>query len=396
LTVVDTGSKFTYWGQIIILLLIQAGGLGIMTFSTFFILLIFGNFSILDRELIQQTLTQKPIRNITSFLKMIVGVTLILEALGAILLAWRFSNCMPLNKALYYGAFHSISAFCNAGFSLFTNSFEDFNTDYVINIVLIILIISGGLGFVILLDLKQKLKGKKGKERSDLSFHTKLVLNTTVVLIFVGALLFFLFEMKNGLNDLPLDVKILASFFQSITTRTAGFNTINISVLSNSTLFFMIILMFIGASPGSCGGGIKTSTFGILIAFLVAKFQNRQDVNIYHRRVPEEIISRTISIIIFSIIVILFFTLILLKSELGELSHQHSRGLFLEILFEVNSAFGTVGLSTGITSTLSSLGKVILSIVMFIGRLGPLTVALAIGARQAYKYKYPKENFLVG
>ena len=396
LIVVDTGTAFSTFGQIVILILIQIGGLGIMTLSTFFIFIVVGQFSILNRDVIQETLTQKPIKNLASLLKTTFLLTIILETIGAILLTLRFVNAFPLKKAAYLGIFHSISAFCNAGFSLFYNSFENYEADYVINAILIILIILGGIGYIVLQDLRQGLRKKNGRCFFQISFHSKIVLVTTLFLIIFGAINIFILEHENVLHGYPLDIKMLTSVFQSVTTRTAGFNTLNISDLTNVSLFFIIILMFIGASPGSCGGGIKTTTFTALIAFLISRFRNQREVNIRYRRVPEEIISKVISITFFSIIVIIVATLTLMVSEIGEVSHQQSRGMFVEILFEVVSAFGTVGLSTGLTTSLTVFGKILISLVMFIGRLGPLTVALAIGAKEPLKFRYAKENFLVG
>lgn len=396
LIVVDTGTAFSTFGQIIILILIQIGGLGIMTLSTFFIFIVAGQFSILNRDVIQETLTQKPIKNLTSLLKTTFLLTILLETIGAILLTLRFVNSFPLKKAAYLGIFHSVSAFCNAGFSLFYNSFEDYKADYAINVILIILIIMGGIGYIVLQDLRQGLRKKKKRWVFQISFHSKIVLVTTLFLIIFGSINILLLENNNVLRDNPLSIKMLTSVFQSVTTRTAGFNTINIADLTNVSLFFMIILMFIGASPGSCGGGIKTTTFAALIAFLISRFRNQREVNIRYRRVPEEIVSKVISITFFSIIVIIVATLTLTISEIGQVPHLQSRGMFLEILFEVVSAFGTVGLSTGLTSSLTVFGKLLISLVMFIGRLGPLTIALAIGAKEPVKYSYAKENFLVG
>ena len=396
LTTVDISNNFTVAGQIIIAILIQIGGLGIMTLSTFFMFLIMGRFSIFDAEIIQATLTQKPIKNLANFLKLIFCFTFIVEIVGAVLLSLRFVFYMPLKQALYYGFFHSVSAFCNAGFSLFSTSFMAYQGDIFINIILMGLIIVGGLGFMVVLDLARYIRCLWAGTRFQLSVHSKIVISISTVLIFSGALIFFLLEMHNALAGVPFLSKWMAAFFQSVTARTAGFNTIDIANLSNTTLFLLVLLMFIGASPGSCGGGIKTSTFGILIAFLLAKFQNQIDINIFKRRVPGDIIARTISITFFSILVITLFTLMLSYSELGDLSHHDSRGMFLEVLFEVVSAFGTVGLSTGITSSLSSIGKVFIILLMYIGRLGPLTIALAIVAKEPLRYKYPKENVLVG
>ncbi|OQX84702.1 hypothetical protein B6D60_08900 [candidate division KSB1 bacterium 4484_87] len=239
------------------------------------------------------------------------------------------------------------------------------------------------------------LRRKKNKLQR-LSFHSRVVLIISAVLIVVGTIVFFLLELGNTIADVPWGSKFFISLFQSITCRTAGFNTVDISILSNSTLFFMIILMFIGASPGSCGGGIKTTTAGVIGAMLHARFKNHQEVNIAYRRLPEEVVSRAISIAFFSSVIIVMATILLMIFEQGSISHQASSGLFLESLYEVVSAFGTVGLSTGLTSTLSATGKIILVLTMFIGRLGPLTIALAIGRKQLPSFKYAEEKLLIG
>lgn len=396
LVVVDTGSKFTMLGQIVVLILIQAGGLGIMTLSTFFTYLVIGRLSISDQEVLQDTLTQSPIKNIADLLRTIFLFTLSIELIGAGVLALCFSNQFPIGKACYYGLFHSIAAFCNAGFALFQNNLIDYVADWKVNVMIMILIILGGIGFIVLNEVKNYFFARKRHQRRTLSFHSKLVLIITAVLIIAGALIILIFENSNIFDQKPIHVKLLASFFQSVTSRTAGFNTVDISLLTNSSLFFIIILMMIGASPGSCGGGIKTTTAGVIAAMLFARFQNREDVNILHRRIPDEIVSKAISVTFFSIFIILFFIIVLMVSEVGDTSHQESRGLFLEALFEVVSAFGTVGLSTGITSGLSFIGKFIIIITMFIGRVGPLTVAYAIGKKYTPRFRYAQEKVLIG
>lgn len=396
LIVVDTGSKFTVLGQIVILILIQTGGLGIMTFSTFFTFLVLGRLSIADRDILQDTLTQSPFKNIAGLLKTIFVFTMIIELIGALLLSFCFLKQMPFGKAIYFGLFHSISAFCNAGFALFQNSFMDYVGDWKINLIIVILIILGGIGFIVLNELKNYAFQKKRQQGLAFSFHTKLVLIVTAVLIVVGAFFILIFENGNVLEHQPIPVKILASIFQSVTARTAGFNTVDISMLTNSSLFFIIILMMIGASPGSCGGGIKTTTAGVIMAMLFARFQNRENVNLFRRRIPDEIVSKAISVTFFSTFIVLFFIILLMIFELGDLSHQDSRGLFLETFFEVVSAFGTVGLSTGITAGLSSIGKFFIVITMFIGRIGPLTVALAIGTKFTPRFRYAQERVLIG
>jgi trk system potassium uptake protein TrkH len=262
----------------------------------------------------------------------------------------------------------------------------------VVNLTLLLLIVMGGLGFIVIFEL--------GHQRSfqweKMSLHSRLVLIITALLILGGTLLFFILEYQNTIKNLPWGSKILVSLFQSITTRTAGFNTVDIGLLSNPTLFVIIILMAIGASPGSCGGGIKTTTFAIIVSFIVSRFRNRENVNLFFRRVPSHIVSKAISISFFTLVLIILGTTLLLISELAEVSHQESRGMFLELLFEVTSAFGTVGLSTGSTPNLTPLGRLIIVFLMFVGRLGPLTIALAIGRKDKLHYKYAEENVLVG
>lgn len=396
LTVVDTGTKFSLTGQLIILILMQIGGLGIMTISSFFLFIIFGQISMTDRDVIIETLTQRPIKNLVSLIRTTFSFVMITEFLGACGLTIRFLYDYPPDKAIYYGIFHSVSAFCNAGFSLFSNSFIDYHGDLLINGTLMSLIILGGIGFYVFLDLKQSIWKYNIRFLSHLSFNSKIVFLTTLMLIVTGALIFYISESHNTLVEMNTTERILVSFFQSVTARTAGFNTVDISILSNTSLFFIIILMFIGASPGSCGGGIKTSTFTVLYSFVIAKFKNQNDVNLFKHRIPDETVSRAVSIAFFSIIMIVLFTLSLLICELRGISPQDSRGQFLELLFEVFSAFGTVGLSTGITTGLSNLGKLLVSILMLIGRLGPLTVAIAFSSQKRMKYRYPKENLLIG
>ena len=396
LIVVDTSTKFTEFGQLIILILIQLGGLGIMTFSTFFIFLIIGKFSISERDVIQETLIQSPIKNLAGLLKTIFLFTIIIEALGAVVLSICFIQQMPLKDALIHGVFHSISAFCNAGFSLNQNSFINYQGDVIINFTLIFLITSGGLGFIVLHELRKFLLNKRKNKKISFSYHTKMVLCISSILIVFGFLIILFFEHGNVLSQQSLKNKFLLSFFQSVTCRTAGFNSVDISLLTNSTLFFMIILMFVGASPGSCGGGVKTTTASVLVAMLSARFKNRDDVNIANRRIPEDIISRAISITFFSVFIIITATILLMTFEQGGISHQQSRGMFLESFFEVISAFGTVGLSTGLTAELSSIGKGIIIATMFVGRLGPLTIALAIGKKEKPRFKYAQEKILIG
>lgn len=392
LVVVDTGARFTLLGQLIILMMIQLSGLGIMTFSTAFLYILEGRLSLGSRDLLHETLSQGPMPNLKSLLKTVFFATIVIEGIGSIILSLRFLLEMPPAQAIYHGIFHAISAFCNAGFALYSDSLMAYRGDLIVNFTISILIILGGLGFIVIYELHRV----RELRWSSLSFHIRLVLVMTILLIVAGAILFFFLEIKNSIEKLPWDTKILASFFQSVTARTAGFNTINIGSLSNPTLFILIILMFIGASPASCGGGIKTTTFAILISMLKARFSNQENVNLFYRRIPSETVSKAISITFFSFICVTACTVLLLITELAGLSHRESRGLFMELLFEVTSAFGTVGLSTGTTPNLSSAGRILITMMMFIGRLGPLTIAMTVGRKEKAYYKYAQEKVLVG
>jgi len=392
LVVVDTGTAFTHFGQFVILGLIQLGGLGIMTFSTFFIYLLGGRIPLGSRDLLQETISQGPFQNLKALLKSVLLTTFFVEFIGAFILALRFWFEMPLNKAIYYGIFHSISAFCNAGFALYSDSFVGYKSDLVINFTLSALIVLGGLGFIVIFEVD-----RLRRQRSiGLSLHSRLVLFVTAILILCGTFLILLLEYKNTMEDLSWTSKILTSLFQSVTTRTAGFNTLDIGLLSNPTLFILILLMFIGASPGSCGGGIKTTTFAILMSLFKNRFLNQDEVNLMDRRIPSEIISKAISVTFFSLILIALFTILLLITELAGLSHLESRGLFLEILFEVMSAFGTVGLSTGLTPHLSSEGRLLIALMMFIGRLGPITIAMSVGQEKKRRFRFAQESIMIG
>ncbi len=396
LIVRDTGTDFTIFGQIIILILIQAGGLGIMTISTFFMFLVSGRLGILEREVLFDTLSQNPVRNLTRLLIIVFAYTFVIEAVGCTFLTYHFHKSYPAYQSLYLGIFHSVSAFCNAGFSLFSDSFLSYQDNAVINIAVCGLIVLGGLGFVVTFDLFLNRRNVGRHYWRSLSLHSRLVITVTAILIAASTLIFFLLENKNTLYGMPLGRKIIVSLFQAITTRTAGFNSIEIRSLANSTLFVFIILMFIGASPGSCGGGIKTTTFAIFIKSIYSRFRMRDDTNLFLRRIPKATVSKATAIIFFSLFILTLLTLLLMVFELPEVAHTETRGTFLEYVFESISVYGTVGLSMGVTNGLHNAGKVIIVLLMFIGRLGPLTVALALKGKREPKFLYAQENIMVG
>jgi trk system potassium uptake protein TrkH len=397
LIVVDTGSRFTPFGQVVILALIQLGGLGIMTFSTLFLLMVGKGLSIKHRLILQESLSQYPLKDMFRLLRYVISFTLVVEVLGALLLYGRFIRLYPPGQAAYHAVFHSISAFCNAGFSLYQTSFVAFQSDLGINLVMTALIILGGLGFFVMADLNIMERLTSFKTPRRLSLHTKTVFAVTGSLLLAGTLLVLLLEWRNTLAGLPIETKLITSFFQAVTARTAGFNTLFTDKLNNATLFLLITLMFIGASPGSTGGGIKTSTFGVLVALMLARLRGRRNVELFHRTVSLAIVSRAISVAALALITVAFITIVLTVTEGGLVNSHLERGRFLELLFETTSAFGTVGLSTGVTSSLTILGKILVSITIFIGRVGPLTLALAIGQKAVRStYEYPEENVMVG
>jgi trk system potassium uptake protein TrkH len=396
LAVFDIGSRLTRFGQNVLLISIQAGGLGIITFSTFFILIVGGSISFRGQNILQETFSQQPMADFGALLKSIFVVTLAIELTGALLLYLRFSQLHPPSTAAYYSVFHSVSAFCNAGFALYPDNFIRFQSDWYFNLIICALIICGGLGFVVYHDLGEFFLRRERRRGTSLSFHTRLTVLVTVLLIIGGAAGFFFFEFNNVLQPLDWSTKILASLFQSVTPRTAGFNTVPFDQLTNGALFLIIILMFIGGASGSCAGGIKTGTFAVLIGLAWARFRDQQEVNLLQRRIPENVVSKAVSVTLFAVLVIVFFTFLLMQSELGSAMLKQARFHFIEILFETTSAFGTVGLSAGVTPALTDFGKFVISLVMFLGRVGPLTVAIAVVKSVSRRYKYASETFLVG
>jgi trk system potassium uptake protein TrkH len=395
LTVVDTGNAFSLFGQAVILMLIQFGGLGIMTMSTLFLMLAGRRPGLTGQILVQDTFTHSRERRISGILKDVVLFTCAIEGLGMVLLFFCFLPRNDVQTSLYLSIFHSISAFCNAGFSVFSDSFVSYRGNWLLNLVVCFLIVAGGIGFLVLFELKRKLSLRQGA-LSRLSLHSKLVLSTTAILILTGTLLILGMEWKNTLEPLSIPNRFMGALFQSITARTAGFNTLSIGNMANETLFFIMLLMFIGASPGSCGGGVKTTSFATLVMLGVSRFRGQDRPQLFKRSISSVSIGKAVSVIMLSAMVICVGIMLLLMTELGDVGHPSSRGKFLELLFEVVSAFGTVGLSTGITAGLTAISKVVLSGIMFVGRLGPLVVGVALSRDTVSRYYYAEENIMVG
>jgi trk system potassium uptake protein len=386
LSVVDIGKEFTMFGQIVIMILIQLGGLGIMTFSSLIMMAIGKKISYNEKITLKEGLNQETLGGIMKFIRNIVKIVIVIEGIGAIILTICFLKEYSLWKAFYYGVFHSVSAFCNAGFSFYPDSLVKYQNDYLLNFTVAFLIIFGGIGFAVIQAILFYFKDVKNK----INLTSKIAIKITMWLIVSGMIVFFFSEYSNPLTirDMSLPHQILTSFFQSVTTRTAGFNTVDIGHLKPATIFLFYILMIIGASPGSTGGGIKTTTFGVILVSVLSTIKNRENIEIYNRTIPFEIAKRAATILVISISYISVITFAILIIEDKEIS---------AVLFEVISAFATVGLSMGITSSLTDFSKMLIIVTMFIGRLGPLTVAIALSEEKIKtKYKYAEENINIG
>ncbi|MFE0557171.1 TrkH family potassium uptake protein [Paenibacillus lautus] len=386
LVVVDTGTTFSSFGQVVIMLLIQIGGLGFMTMATLFALALKRRISLKDRLILQEAMNQSSMEGIVRLIRRVLLYSLIIEACGAIILSIRWAFDMPIGQAIYYGVFHAVTMFNNAGFDLFGDfrSLTGYVYDPVVNIVVMFLIVSGGIGFIVLSDLIDFRKQRR------LSLHSKVVLTMTATLLLVGFIVILIFEFTNPrtLGSLNWGGKFFGALFQSVTPRTAGANTIDITGLRQATQFFIVILMFIGASPGSTGGGIKTTTFTIMVGAVIAMMRGREDIVMFRYRLAQERVLKALTIALLALLLVLIVSMILSTTE---------EGSFLEILFETTSAFGTVGLSMGLTPELTGFGKILISITMFAGRLGPLTLAYALGPKKGKElYRHPEGKMIIG
>jgi trk system potassium uptake protein TrkH len=396
LIVVDTGSYFTLFGQHIILALIQLGGLGVMTISVTIFLMIGKQVSFKQRMAMQDLFAHTPREDINQLVKSILWFTVIAELSGIALLTVHWTKEYPLTKALHMGVFHSVSAFCNAGFSLFANSFMDYTGDVFLNVVICTLIIFGGIGFPVVYDIYHTVFRSQGK-RVRLSVQTKTVLITTGILILAGTAVFWSVEQNASMQGYSFLGRFLTSLFQSITCRTAGFNTINIATLGNATLAFMIFLMYVGASPGSCGGGIKTTTLAVLGKFAWSRMRNKIRVNMFKKSIPKDTVAKSASLVLISMTIITAAIFFLLLSTPNHPSSGEHHSQFISYLFEVVSAFGTVGLSMGATTQISCLGKLLIITIMLIGRVGVLTFSYLIaGVELTNGIEYAEENIMIG
>jgi trk system potassium uptake protein len=385
LVVVDTGTYFSLFGQLVVLALIQAGGLGIMTLTTLMAIIAGKKIRLRERLVIQEAMNQLALSGVVRLTIYIIKATLILEFVGGTILALRWYMDYGAT-GIYFGYWHAISAFCNAGFDLFGgfNSITHYVEDPIVNITIALLIIFGGIGFTVIADIWNI------RNFTSYSFHSKIVISTTLILIFAGMGVILLSEFNNPqtLGGISGQGKLLASFFQSVTARTAGYNTIDIGSLKEGTLFFIIILMFIGASPGSTGGGIKTTTAATLFLALLATARGNNHSKAFGREIDCQSIQKAFTLTMVAVLLVTGVTFAMTFSE---------EASFIKILFEVTSAFGTVGLSTGITPSLSSIGKLLIIVTMFAGRVGTLTIVMAIALKiNKEKVQYPEGKILIG
>ena len=393
LVVRDTGIDFTLFGQLVILALIQIGGIGIMTFSLIMVSAFRSRMSMDSRSLIAQTLAGVGYwEDFWPLLRLVLRFTVVAEVSGALLLWIRFQGQLGTLRAAYFAVFHSISAFCNAGFSLWGDSFTAYQDDVLVNLVVCALIILGGLGYIVVWEGLQA-----RHRRGPMSLHSKIALSVSGVLVVGGAALIWWLEHGDLFAGMSLRGQILSSLFQSVSARTAGFNSIDIGQLAPTTLFLLIGLMFIGGSPGSCAGGVKTTTFGVLVLTAWNRLNNRRNVNAFHRTIGDSTITNTLSLSLGGLAIVSLGLFLVLIFEHPSATIDDRHGVFVAYLFETVSALGTVGLSCGLTSSLTSASRILFVILMYCGRVGPLTMATALARESPIDdWRYPEEDVMVG
>lgn len=387
LVVVDTTTHWSAFGKTVILILIQIGGLGFMTFVTLGFMMLKKQITLKDRLLIKESYNQTSMQGMVRFVRRIFIGTMVIEGIGVIFLTLRFSFDYPFMESLVYGIFHSISAFCNAGFDILPgDSLVPYATDFIINATIMLLIIIGGLGFPVWMDTYQIIQTKKQNRLPwkvmlrRLSLHSKIVYTVTPILILLGTIIFFTCEYSNPLTmrDMSIGDKTITSLFQSVTSRTAGFNTISQGGMTDASKFMTMILMVIGGSPGGTAGGIKTVTISILLIAVLSVIRGSRQTHIFERKIPFETLQKALAVFFISFLTIIVMTMILTFTE-NDIIVNHQ---FMDILFEVTSALGTVGVTTGITPYLSTAGRILIIIAMFIGRIGPITLVMGLTKKQ--------------
>lgn len=387
LVVVDTLTHWSTFGHVVILILIQIGGLGFILMGTLVALILGRRISFRQRVVMQEAMNKITMNGVVRLAKYVLILTFAVEGLGALILATRFIPIYGWGTGIWYSVFHSISAFCNAGFDLIGNfqSLTPFVEDPIISMTVALLIIIGGLGFVVIFELLERKNIKR------FSLHTKIALTMTAVLLISGYVIVMALEYNNPntMGDLSIGGKFLSGFFHSVTPRTAGFNTLPMDQLATGTLVMTMIFMFIGAGSAGTAGGVKVTTVGVIIATIVSTLRGRKDTEAFKRKLPLDLVNKALAILGIAIAWVILVTFILSITESAS---------FIEILFEVISAFGTVGLSLGITTSLSTVGKIVIAITMFTGRIGPLTLFMALAQRHhtVSSIQYPDEEVMIG
>lgn len=404
LVVVDTATHWTTFGQMVILLLIQIGGIGFMTFITFGFMMAGKRITLKERLLIKESYNHVSIQGMVRYARNVLFGTLVLELIGAVILSIYFSKDYGMQDGIYYGVFHSISSFCNAGFDILEgDSLVPYVGNIGVNMTIMLLIIIGGLGFTVWMDTIKIIKLKKAMHLNipgcirRLSLHSKIVYTTTPILILGGMLFFFIVEFVNPdtMGALSVGNKLQASLFQSVTSRTAGFNSISQAGMTDASKFMTILLMVVGGSPGGTAGGIKTVTMAVILIAVLSVIKGSQETHVYERRIPFDILQKALAVFIISFTAIIIITMILTFTERSMLAQR----TFLDMLFEVVSALGTVGVTTGVTPHLSTAGRLIIIFAMFIGRIGPITIVIGLTRKQnknADYIHYPDDWVIVG
>lgn len=394
LTTVDTASHWSYFGKTVIICLIQIGGLGFMSFATLFALILGKRVSLKERLILQEAVNATYISGIVKLVKYILSFTFAIEGIGAIILSTQFIPEHGLLKGIYFSIFHAISAFCNAGFDLIGDSLFPYQNNVVIILTISALIIIGGIGFAVLLDIFN------ASQSTRLYTHTKFVLVLTSILLIVGTVFIFIMEYNNPetIGNMKFGGKLLNSFFASVSSRTAGFYSVSLSSLTTGSIFLYFILMFIGGSPGSTAGGVKTTTIGLICLTVISGLRGKEDTELFKRRISKDVIYKAFSILFLSLIIVVTITMLLSNTEADTLVNGELVPLE-SIIFEAISAFGTVGVTLGITPYLSFIGKLLIILTMYIGRVGPITLVMAITRQKkknAGNIKYPEAKILIG
>ncbi len=387
LVTVDTGTHWNTFGQIVIMILIEIGGLGFMSLTIFVAILLGKKITLKDRLIMQESMNAFNIQGLVKMVQYVLGFTFSVQICGAILLSTQFIPQFGLKTGIFYSIFHSVSAFCNAGFDLMGgyNSLVNYSSNSVVLLTIGGLIIIGGLGFTVSLEIFNYRKARR------LSTHSKIVLSITGILLILGAVFIFFVEYKNPetLGTMNFSDKVLNSFFASVSPRTAGFNSISTDGMTTPGKLMTIILMFIGGASGSTAGGLKVTTFGVLVFTLISVLKGREDTEAFGRRFSKETVYKAFTLLAIGIIIVLTATIILTITE--------PEKPFINLLYEATSAFGTVGLTAGVTQSIGSISKVVLIITMYCGRVGLITVILAvINSKRKNRIKYPEAKILIG